>query len=426
MQQRIYCLVTIILMIFSSFVDAQNISETVFKNPPTEYKPRTWMHAMSANMSKEGLTKDLEAMQEAGLGGLLLFNITQGIPNGKIVYNSPEHHEMLSHAAKEAERLGLSFGVHNCDGWSSSGGSWVTPEQSMKMVVWSEQILMVHPDKIGRGGKNAQIQLAQPTTREGFYRDIAVLAYPSLTSEITDFEAKPIITASDKKANLAILNDNKWDAETRLRKVGNDNPYIQFDYEKAHTIRSVFILYNERNTEFSLATSDDGITFKTVQKLKKVRTGKGEWANNVHFDPITARYFRVVADNTATIKEIILRGTYPIDNALGRVAISRTEEGNLDPIGTPQANMIIDKNKILNLTKDFNPQTGTLKTNLPEGNWTIMRFGYTATSAFNHPASKEGRGLEVDKLSRPHFKKFYDVFVKKVIDNGKKVAPNAL
>ncbi len=375
------------------------------------------MHAMSANMSKEGLTKDLEAMAEAGLGGLLLFNITQGIPNGKIVYNSPEHHEMLTHTAKEAERLGLSFGIHNCDGWSSSGGPWVLPEAAMKMVVWSEQIQ--------KGGKNVQVNLSQPTTREGFYRDIAVLAYPALPSEITDFDSKPIVTTSDEKADIAILTDHKWDAETRLNKEGNDNPYIQFDYGKAHTIRSVFVVHNERNAECSLATSDDGIIFETVQKLKKVRTGKGEWANNVSFYPITARYFRIVGDAAMTIKEVMLRGTYTLDNTLGRIAISRTEDENLDPIGTPDVDMIVDKNKILNLTKAFNPQTGTLQTNLPEGNWTIMRFGYTATGAFNHPASKEGRGLEVDKLSRPHFKKFYDAFVQKVIDNGKKVAPNA-
>ena len=86
---------------------------------------------MSGNMTKAGLTKDLESMAEVGIGGLLLFNVTQGIPYGSVVYNSPEHHDMIQHAAAEAERLGLSFGVHNSDGWSSSGGPWVTPEESI-------------------------------------------------------------------------------------------------------------------------------------------------------------------------------------------------------------------------------------------------------------------------------------------------------
>src|SRR6056300_328426 len=146
------------------------LSDEEFQNPSAEYKPRTWFHAMSGNMSKAGLTKDLEAIEKVGIGGILLFNVTQGIPNGPIIYNSPEHHEMIKHAAAECERLGLSFGVHNCDGWSSSGGPWITPEQSMKMVVWSETIT---------SGGDITIQLPQPTTRKDYYEDIAVLAYPS-------------------------------------------------------------------------------------------------------------------------------------------------------------------------------------------------------------------------------------------------------
>ncbi|MEM8510605.1 MAG: glycosyl hydrolase, partial [Bacteroidota bacterium] len=118
-----------LLLLFSCQTKVQETSflEQSFKNPPNESRPRTWMHAMSGNMSKAGLTKDLEAMAEVGLGGFLLFNITQGIPNGPIKYNSPEHHSMIVHAAQEAKRLGLDFGIHNCDGWSSSGGPWITP-----------------------------------------------------------------------------------------------------------------------------------------------------------------------------------------------------------------------------------------------------------------------------------------------------------
>jgi alpha-L-rhamnosidase/F5/8 type C domain/Glycosyl hydrolases family 2, sugar binding domain len=401
-----------------NLLHAQNINEETFKNPPKQYKPKTWMHAMSGNMSKEGLTKDLEAMKEAGLGGFLLFNITQGIPNGAIIYNSPEHHNMLTHTAQEAERLGLSFGVHNCDGWSSSGGPWVTPEQSMKMVVWSEQIL--------RGGKNVRQILPQPTKREGFYRDIAVLAYPSLPTDITDFEAKPTVITSDSKAKLDIINDLKWDAETPIKQEGKAETWVQFDYGKPHTIRSVFLIHKDRNTNYSLAYSDDGVTFKTHTKLKKIRTGKDEWANNVSFEPVTARYFRILGDATMTVREMSLRGTQLMDNTLGRISMSRTEDENLEPVGKPDASMLIDKSKILDLTKYFDPQTATLNADLPEGNWTILRFGYTSTSAYNHPASKEGKGLEVDKLSRPFFKNHYDVFVKKVVENSKKVSPNAL
>jgi len=203
--------INLLIFVFSVFfiagcssVEKNTLSEESFKNPPAEFKPRTWFHAMSGNMTKAGLTKDLEAIERVGIGGILLFNISQGIPNGPVKYNSPEHHEMLKHAAAECERLGLSFGVHNCDGWSSSGGPWVTPEQSMKMVVWSETIT---------SGGEVKTQLPQPTKREGYYSDIAVLAYPSMKTEIDDFNNRPKITSSDKNSDVSIIGDNRLDVE---------------------------------------------------------------------------------------------------------------------------------------------------------------------------------------------------------------------
>ncbi len=62
------------------------------------------MHALSGNMTKEGLTKGLEAIEKVGLGGVLLFNVSANIPAGKVTYDSSEHHEMIKHAAQECER----------------------------------------------------------------------------------------------------------------------------------------------------------------------------------------------------------------------------------------------------------------------------------------------------------------------------------
>ncbi len=189
--KNLFLSISMLLLAFACNSNKENQTlETNFKNPPASAKPKTWMHAMSSNMSKEGMTKDLEAIEKVGIGGVLLFNISQGIPNGPVKYNSDEHHEIIKHAAAECERLGLSFGVHNCDGWTSSGGPWITPEQSMKMVVYSETLV--------KGAGNIDMQLVQPTTREGFYRDIAVIAYPALESEISDATNQPIISASDR------------------------------------------------------------------------------------------------------------------------------------------------------------------------------------------------------------------------------------
>ena len=406
----------LLLFVACNHAEESKLSEAEFENPPAEYKPRTWFHAMSGNMSKEGLTKDLESIEKVGIGGILLFNVTQGIPNGPIKYNSPEHHEMLQHAATECERLGLSFGVHNCDGWSSSGGPWITPEQSMKMVVWSETIT---------NGGDVNLTLSQPTTREGYYEDIAVLAYPSLQPEIVDFEDPPKITASDKSFDVQIASDNRLDNSTCIQKKEDANSWIQFEYKQPREVRSVFLVFEDRNGEAVLQVSDDGENFTNVRELYKVRTGKNEWAINDSFEPIQSKYFRLALNQTIHFKEVKLLSVRCLHNVFGRTSIARTEDVEMTPVGDPSNDMIIDKSKLINLS-DKMDEKGQLTATLPEGTYTIMRFGYTSTSAFNHPASDEGRGLECDKFSREAFKVHFDAFAKKVIDNAKEVAPNAM
>ena len=400
----------------TTVLESSNIEDSLFINPPNEFRPKTWMHAMSGNMSKAGLTKDLESMKQVGLGGLLLFNISQGIPNGPIIYDSDEHHEMIKHAAKEAERLGLSFGVHNCDGWSSSGGPWIKPEESMKMLVWTDTIVS--------GGKHV-LRLDQPTTRENYYEDITVFAYPSLSSEIDDIDNSPVVTASDKGLNVHLITDGKWDEESRLNDNPEKTPWLQFSYSKPKTIRSAKLIFTDRHATAMLQTSKDGETFMDVRELFKVRTGKGEWAINDHFEGISSKYFRLKFNQPVNLREVELSANYYINNPLGRTAIARTEDRQMDLIGRPSEDMVIKRESIINLGNGYNKETG-INVDLPEGKYTIVRIGQTSTGAFNNPASHEGRGLEVDKLNRTHFKKHYDAFVHKVVENVKEVAPNAM
>ncbi len=392
--------------------------EENFAVPPSSAKPRTWLHVMSGNMSQAGLTKDLESIKEAGIGGVLLFNVSQGIPNGPVKYNSEQHHSLIQHAARECERLGLSFGVHNCDGWSSSGGPWIEPDQSMKMVAWTETLVMGKDDVV--------VSLKQPTTREGYYRDVAVVAYPSLKSEIEDFENKPKITSSHRNFDPAIVADYRIDKEFTILKSTDEDPWIQYEYKLPHTIRSIHMVFNDRNGKAILQTSDDGKQFQTIKKdLYKIRTGKGEWDIVDHFEPVTARFFRLQLNQEMTIKEARLMSTYSIQNFLGRSGLARTDDARMLPIGDPEEAMAIPQESIIDLSDQMNEE-GLLRANLSPGPWTILRFGYTSTGAFNHPASDEGRGLECDKFSREAFKIHYDAFVRRVIQDAKKNAPHAM
>jgi len=154
-----------------------NVLATGFRNPPDSARPHTWWHWINGNVSREGITADLEAMKRVGIGGAQIFHVDVGVPPGSVPYMSSQWREMVQHAAREANRLGLELCLHNCAGWSSSGGPWIRPEHAMQVLVWTEKRV--------RGPSSLSESLPQPTTRLGFYRDIAVLAFRTPEGELS-------------------------------------------------------------------------------------------------------------------------------------------------------------------------------------------------------------------------------------------------
>lgn len=51
-----------------------SLNETEFKAPEREYYPETWYHYIGGNVSKPGITADLEAIAQAGISGIQLFH----------------------------------------------------------------------------------------------------------------------------------------------------------------------------------------------------------------------------------------------------------------------------------------------------------------------------------------------------------------
>lgn len=163
---------TALLCILSFFVQAQPHDPLVegFKNPPPSAKARTWWHWMNGNISKAGITSDLEAMKAVGIQEAQIFNVKLNEPKGPITYMSEPWLDHFKFAAQEARRLGMALGFHNSAGWSSSGGPWMAPEHAMQTVVFSETIVT--------GGRLIDTQLSSPKTNLDYYQDIAVVAFP--------------------------------------------------------------------------------------------------------------------------------------------------------------------------------------------------------------------------------------------------------
>ncbi len=145
--------------------------EKHFGAPPAAARPWVYWFPLSGNLTREGITADLEAMARVGIGGLIYMEVDQGTPRGPADFAGPLWRELFAHLCAEARRLGLEVSMNNDAGWCGSGGPWITPELSMQKVVWSETTL--------EGGRQFHGVLAPPKAERGFYRDIAVFAMPA-------------------------------------------------------------------------------------------------------------------------------------------------------------------------------------------------------------------------------------------------------
>jgi hypothetical protein len=289
--------------------EVESKMENNFHHPPDEAKTYVFWQWMNGNITKAGITADLEAMKRVGVGGVEVFQVTNTIPKGPVAFLSSEWIGLIHFAIAEAARLGLSFTILNCAGWSNSGGPWIKPEQSMQMLAWTDlrisgpqhysEVLpqaqfeeRIYSTDIDPGYRRGSKPLSDVGSR--FYRDIAILAFPT-----------PVNEPEMRNLRLPLINENL------------------FLDEKAETAKF-------------LAT---------------------------------------------------------------------------------------DRSKVINLTGNI-LDDGRLIWDVPSGNWTILRLGYTPTGQFNHPAPEGGVGLECDKFSRTALQTVWNNLAQVIIkDAGSMAGP---
>ncbi len=157
--------------------------EQAFHTPPPAARPWVYWFWLNGNITRAGITADLEAMKRAGIGGVLIMEVDQGIPVGPVDFMSLQWRELFQHVVSEAQRLGLEVNMNDDAGWNGSGGPWIKPEQSMQEVVWTETEVV--------GPQQFSGLLPKPQAKHDFYRDIAVQAYPSVGDDyLSNFEAQ--------------------------------------------------------------------------------------------------------------------------------------------------------------------------------------------------------------------------------------------
>jgi len=148
--------------------------ESVFANPPIDARLRAYWWWINGNVTKESITRDLEQMKAKGFGGALICDAdgssqdgNDHAPHGPTFF-TPEWRALYKHTLREADRLGLEMSLNIQSGWNL-GGPMVTADDAPKKLVWTETRLM--------GETNLNLKLPQTKGRDGYYRDLFVLAY---------------------------------------------------------------------------------------------------------------------------------------------------------------------------------------------------------------------------------------------------------
>jgi len=179
--------------------------EEAFVSPPDSARPGVYWYFMDGNQNPDEMVADLHAMKDVGIGSVLFLEVNIGVPTGPVSFMSDQWQDNVVHAIKTTKELGMEFILGTGPGWSGSGGSWVKPEDSMQHLVGSttkvkgptlfEQALPVAaPHKPNRfAGMNG----SHTAVRNKWYRDVAVLAFPTPKEDIARFDNYDIKTLKD-------------------------------------------------------------------------------------------------------------------------------------------------------------------------------------------------------------------------------------
>jgi hypothetical protein len=391
-------------------------------------KPWVFWYWMQGGVSKQGITADLEAMKQVGISGAYLMSIkgpaNPPVYEPAVVQLSPQWWEMVKFAMDEAKRLDLKLGMHVSDGFALAAGPWITPELSMQKVVSSR--LMV------KGGAK-QIKLPKPPANENYYRDIAVYAFPSpIGTGISTKTIIPSVTTSTGADASGLVDPNN-----KKNFSSNDPLWIQYEFKTPFTCRSINIRTAGNNYQalrLGIEVSDDGKTFKQIEKLVPPRHGwqdtDEDFTNAIK--PVTAKFFRFVYDKAGSEP-----GSEDLDAAKWKPALKilnielssesqihqyQGKNGSIWRISKRTSSreitdlQCVPLNKITNLSGKLN-NDGSLNWTAPKGNWTILRVGHTSNGHTNATAGG-GLGLECDKFNPVAVKLQFDNWYGKALQLG--------
>jgi len=395
-----------------------------FHDPPQAARPRTWWHWIGNNVTKEGITKDLEWMQRAGIAGMQLADVSAGggqDVNHPVEFGTPAWLAAVRHAAAEADRLGLEMGIFSSPGWSETGGPWVTPKQAMKRLVWTKTTVT--------GPRAFQDVLPQAPANLDFYADSAVVALPLPADESEVADLRPVVTSSGGTVDANALFDGSLRSGMTVTVPEQaEAAWVQLEFARPFAARAITLGARAgRRAGVPVGRVLAGDSPNELQPLLSLpgpqlyRQGS---ARTFAFPQTTARFWRIEMTGAPLDPARTMSQDPPqaVDRYFlaemklytgARVHHWEEKTGSnqflfeYETVPTPRVpdDAAVDRARVVDLTDKMDAQ-GTLTWDVPAGRWAILRMGYVPTGARNRPATGAGSGLEADKLSRPYMEAY--------------------
>ena len=166
------------------------LSPAAFANPPIETRPGCFWAWLNGSITKEQITRDLEAMKAGGMRGGEIWDVAaHADPDGRVpagpAFLGPESTRLIAHAIREADRLGLQIGIVGSSGWNA-GGTWIPPEHAGKGL-YQSTTTVTGPTNFHAALPRPELPKLCPHDEHGrpiYLREVAVLAVPSHKSNI--------------------------------------------------------------------------------------------------------------------------------------------------------------------------------------------------------------------------------------------------
>jgi hypothetical protein len=386
------------------------------------------------DISKEGITKDLEAMKEVGIGAAFIGNINPEEVDGPVPMLSEDWWDHMVHAVNEGKRIGVDIGTFNCPGWSMSGGPWVKPEMAMRHMVFSET-------SISGPGQKA-IKLARP---EGEFQDTHVLAFPSLQAgrvKLTDSNAS--IRINPPVEHPKALLDGDLSSVAFFDADRNEHS-IEITSEESITARSIQLIPGK--TGFNAICELYAFVDDDYKLIKTFRFNRQNTNVNVGPDRFGAVAISIPDVQSSAFKLICIEGGPRWSGDVGFAEIVISEEpvlehyvekklGKMFPSPLPKwdsyiwknqdkisnDSLKIDANMVIDIS-DKMEANGVLSWDVPEGQWTVIRFGMVPTGTTNAPSAPQGKGYEIDKanseIARFHYDKYVGELLRRVPEENR-------